>query len=96
MSIIKKPIVTEKMTDQGEELGKYAFEVDRKVNKIQIKEAVEQTYGVVVESVNTMIHPGKSKSRYTKKGMIEGSTGATKKAVVTLKSGDEIDFYSDI
>ena len=96
MSVIKKPIVTEKMTELGEDLGKYAFVVDRTANKIQIKDAVESTYGVVVESVNTMIHPGKSKSRYTKKGMIEGNTGTYKKAVITLKSGDEIDFYSDI
>lgn len=96
MDIIKKPIVTEKGVDQSEVLGKYTFEVVRNANKIQIKDAVESRYGVVVESVNTMIHPGKSKSRYTKKGMIEGRTGVTKKAIVTLKSGDEIDFFSNI
>ncbi len=96
MDIIKKPVVTEKGVDQSEALGKYTFEVEKQANKIQIKEAVEARYGVVVESVNTMIHPGKSKSRFTKKGMIEGRSGVTKKAVVTLKIGDEIDFFSNI
>lgn len=96
MEIIKKPIITEKMTDLGETLNRYAFVVDRNANKIEIKAAVEAAYDVTVERVNTMIQAGKSKSRFTKTGVTKGNTGHFKKAVVTLKDGDVIDFYSNI
>jgi len=96
MDILLKPIVTEKMTTQGESLNRFGFVVDRKANKIQIKKAVEEMYGVTVESVNTMIYAGKSKSRFTRSGVIQGRTNAYKKAVVTLIEGDTIDFYSNI
>ncbi len=96
MNIIIKPILTEKMTAQGEKLSAYGFVVNAKANKIQIKAAVESAYGVVVERVNTMNYKGKNKSRYTKAGFIEGNTGAFKKAIVTLKGDDKIDFYSNI
>lgn len=96
MSILKKPLITEKMTKNGEKLGHYGFIVDYKANKIQIKQAIEKMYNVTVDRVNTMRMPGKIKTRYTKNGMTVGSTGSYKKAVVTLKKGDTIDFYSNI
>lgn len=96
MSIILKPIVTEKMTNQGEAMNRYGFVVDKNANKIQIKNVVEEMYGVSVVSVNTMLYPGRVKSRYTKSGVINGKTGAYKKAIVTLVEGDTIDFYSNI
>ena len=96
MSIIKKPIITEKMTDQSEKYNRYAFVVDRKVNKIEIKKAVSEMYDVEVESVRTMVCIGKKRVRGTKSGMIVGKTSTYKKAIVTLAEGDSIDFYSNI
>lgn len=96
MGVLIKPVITEKMTSEGEKFGKYAFVVDKKANKIQIKEAVEAAYNVTVEAVNTSIHPGKSKSRFTKTGVQKGRTGSYKKAIISLKDGDVIDFYSNI
>jgi large subunit ribosomal protein L23 len=96
MSIIKKPIITEKMTDQSEKYNRYAFVVDRKVNKIEIKRAVADMYDVTVDSVRTMVCIGKKRVRGTKSGMIVGKTSTYKKAIVTLTEGDSIDFYSNI
>ena len=96
MSIILKPIITEKMTHMGEKLNRYGFLVDRKANKLQIKHAIKELYGVDVVDVNTMIFSGKNKSRYTKGGIITGRTSAYKKAIVTLAKGETIDFYSNI
>ena len=96
MIIIKKPVITEKMTAISEKLNRYAFIVDKHANKIQIKKAVEALYGVKVTAVNTMNYDGKKKSRYTKSGAITGRAAAFKKAVVTLKEGYTIDFYSNI
>jgi large subunit ribosomal protein L23 len=96
MAIIIKPIVTEKMTKLGEKLNRYGFKVQKEANKIQIKEAVEAMYNVTVTEVNTLIVAPKKKSRYTKSGMINGSTSAYKKAIVTVKEGEQIDFYSNI
>ncbi len=96
MEILVKPIVTEKMTSQGEKFNRYGFLVARKANKLEIKKAVEDLYGVNVESVNTINYAGKNKTRYTKSGMMKGRTTATKKAVVTLAKGETIDFYSNI
>jgi large subunit ribosomal protein L23 len=84
------------MTKAGEKLGHYGFIVDYKANKIQIRQAIEAMYNVTVDSVNTMRVPGKIRTRYTKTGFTKGSTGAYKKAVVTLKAGESIDFYSNI
>jgi len=95
MSVLLKPLVTEKVSAMNEH-GMYGFIVDKKANKIQIKEAVEKTYGVNVESVNTMIHAGKSKSRYTKSGVISGKMPTYKKAIVKVAEGELIDFYSGI
>jgi large subunit ribosomal protein L23 len=96
MNILIKPVVTEKMTQQGETLNRYGFIVDKKANKIQIKKAVEELYGVTVESVNTMRYGGKRRSRYTRAGIIQGKTPSYKKAIVTLAEGESIDFYSNI
>jgi large subunit ribosomal protein L23 len=74
----------------------YGFYVDPSANKIQIKKAVEDKFGVSVISVNTINYAGKSKSRYTKKGLIVGKTSAFKKAYVTLKDGEQIDFYANL
>lgn len=96
MGIIIKPIVTEKMTVQGEKLNRYGFIVDRDANKIQIKAAVEQMYNVTVADVNTINYHGKRKSRFTKAGMLTGRANHFKKAYVTLAGEDKIDFYANI
>lgn len=96
MAIIIKPIVTEKMTQLGEKLNRYGFRVDKGANKIEIKQAVEALYNVTVLEVNTMIVAPKKKSRFTKSGVINGQASAYKKAIVTLKEGEVIDFYSNI
>ncbi len=96
MNILFKPIVTEKMTSQGDKYNRYGFLVAKNANKLQIKKAVEELYGVTVESVNTMRYGGKIKTRNTKSGFLVGKTAATKKAVVTLAEGNKIDFYSNI
>ena len=96
MRIIIKPIVTEKATLLTEKLNRYSFKVNKDANKIQIKKAVEAAYNVTVVDVNTSIVRGKNKTRYTKAGIIKGATSDYKKAVVTLKEGDLIDFYSNI
>jgi len=96
MNILLKPIVTEKMTSQGDKFNRYGFLVAKNANKLQIKKAVEELYGVTVDSVNTMLYGGKIKSRNTKSGLLIGRTNATKKAVVTLAEGNKIDFYSNI
>lgn len=96
MSILKKPIISEKMTKLGEKLGQYGFIVDMKANKIQIRQAVEKMYGVNVESVNTVINAPKTTMRGTKNGFTKGKKGHHKKAIVTLKKGETIDFYSSI
>ena len=96
MGIIIKPIVTEKLTVQGEKLNRYGFIVDREANKLQIKAAVEQLYNVTVADVNTVNYNGKRKARYTKAGMLKGRTNHFKKAYVTLAGEDKIDFYANI
>lgn len=96
MAIIIKPIVTEKLTALGEKLNRYGFQVERTANKIEIKKAVEEMYNVEVVAVNTAVVAPKVKQRYTKSGIVTGKTNAYKKAIVTLKEGDIIDFYSNI
>ncbi len=95
MSILIKPLVTEKMSEQNES-GKYGFVVSKKANKIQIRQEVERMYGVTVEAVRTMNYQGKAKNRYTKSRIISGRTGGYKKAIVQVAEGDVIDFYSGI
>ena len=96
MGIIIKPIVTEKMTQISEKFNRVGFQVAHSANKIEIKKAVEEMYNVTVISVHTSNYHGKKKSRYTKAGIINGMTATYKKAIVTLKEGDTIDFYSNI
>ena len=84
------------MSKAGEKLGHFGFIVDSKANKIQIRHAIEKMYNVTVDRVNTMCVPGKIRLRQTKRGVTSGSTGAYKKAIVTLKKGETIDFYSNI
>ncbi|MFW5656294.1 MAG: 50S ribosomal protein L23 [Bacteroidota bacterium] len=96
MEVLVKPLVTEKMTAQADSLNRYGFVVNKRANKIQIKKAVEELYGVNVAEINTMIYGGKRKSRYTKTGIISGKSPAYKKAIVTLVEGESIDFYSNI
>ena len=96
MGILIKPIVTEKMTAQGEKLNVYGFIVDRKANKLQIKAAVEQMYGVTVAEVNTLNYHGKRKQRYTKSGLLKGRTNHFKKAYVGLAGEEKSDFYANV
>jgi len=95
MSVLKKPLVTEKVSALNEK-GKYGFIVDMDANKIEIKNAVEKQYGVNVEQVNTMVVMGKKKTRYTKAGVLSGRKPSYKKAIVTLVAGEVIDFYSNV
>lgn len=94
--VLVKPILTEKANAQQEKLRKYAFRVARKANKLEIKKAVEQFYGVSVVDVNTVVVPGKNKTRYTKAGFIQGVKPAYKKAYVTVAEGETIDLYANI
>jgi large subunit ribosomal protein L23 len=96
MDILVKPIITEKMTAQAATMNRYGFIVDRRASKIEIRQAIENLYSVKVSAVNTMRYGGKLKSRYTKAGFVQGKTTAYKKAIITLKSGEVIDFYSNI
>ena len=95
MSVLKKPLVTEKVSSLNEK-GKYGFIVDSNANKIDIKKAVEKQYGVNVERVNTINVMGKRKMRYTKTGILGGRKANYKKAIVTLAEGEVIDFYSNV
>ncbi len=95
MSIYVKPIITEKFSAMADK-GRYAFVVEKTANKVEIKQAIEKAYGVTVDSVNTMNYIGKIKFRYTQTKIMTGLVKKAKKAVVTLKKGDTIDFYGNI
>jgi large subunit ribosomal protein L23 len=96
MNIILKPVITEKMTAQGEKQGRYGFVVEKTANKVQIKTAIEKLYGVSVVAVNTQNYVGKVKTRNTTQGVAIGRVNQLKKAIVTLKEGETIDFYASI
>ncbi|MHB8207821.1 50S ribosomal protein L23 [Mucilaginibacter sp.] len=96
MEILRKPLLTEKVAQLTEKLNRYAFIVDPRANKIQIKAAIEKMYGVNITDVNTMRYVGKLKSRNTKAGAVSGRAASYKKAIITLKDGEVIDFYSNI
>jgi large subunit ribosomal protein L23 len=96
MSIIIKPIITEKITKEGETFNRFGFIVDKKANKIQIKNAVEAAFGVNVVTVNTMNYRADRSVKYTKSGLISGKTSAYKKAIVQVQEGETIDFYNNI
>ena len=95
IALLKRPIVTEKMTALQEK-GQYAFEVPLSANKIAIAQAVEKKFNVTVLDVRTSRHKGKSKSQMTRKGRFEGRTPAWKKAIVRLKEGDKIEFFQNV
>jgi large subunit ribosomal protein L23 len=94
--ILVRPIITEKADTLSAGLKQYSFVVDKKANKIEIRKAVETRYNVAVESVNTLILPGKQKTRMTKTGVLRGRKPSFKKAVVTLAEGEAIDFFGDL
>ncbi len=96
MGYIIKPLVTEKMTAITEKQNKFGFIVRPEANKLEIKKEVETLYNVTVVAVNTMVYAGKSVSRYMKGGLVKGRKNSFKKAIVTLKEGETIDFYSNI
>ncbi|MBL7826473.1 MAG: 50S ribosomal protein L23 [Saprospiraceae bacterium] len=91
--ILIKPVVTEKSTKLADKRNTYAFVVDKGANKIQIRQAVEQMFNVSVDAVNTMVIPGKPKSRTTKTAIVRGTKSAYKKAYVTLTPGETIDLF---
>jgi large subunit ribosomal protein L23 len=94
--VLIKPIVSEKSNQLTDKRRTYAFRVDRRANKLEIKKAVETFYGVNVKDVNTLVVPGKNKSRFTKAGFIKGVKPAYKKALVTVAEGDTIDLYANV
>jgi large subunit ribosomal protein L23 len=96
MGIIVKPIITEKMSADAEKLRRYGFVVAKSANKLEIKAAIEAMYGVKVDSINTQQYVGKVKTRNTTRGMAIGRVNRNKKAIVTLKEGETIDFYASI
>lgn len=94
--VLIKPVLSEKVNRLTEKFNRYTFIVDRKANKLEIKKAVEEFYGIQVEEVNTLVMPSKAKSRNTKAGVISGRKPAKKKAIVTVAEGETIDLYSNI
>ena len=96
MSILIKPMITEKATKDAEDSNVFTFEVHPQANKVEIKKAVEATYGISVEKVRTINVRPDRKTRYTKTGVQTGKTKAYKKAMVQVAEGDTIDFYSNI
>ena len=96
MSILIKPIITEKATMQSELLNAYAFQVKTKANKVEIKKAVEAAYGVSVEKVRTINVRPERRTRHTKTGIQHGKTNAVKKAIVQLAEGEVIDLYTNM
>lgn len=93
IEIIKKPVITEKAMKLGEQ-RQYVFEVEPKANKIQIKKAIEEMFEVNVVSIRTARIKGKIRSRFTRRGRMEGRTPLRKKAYVTLKEGQSIELVS--
>ncbi len=95
--IIKKPLLTEKATFDSEMNNRFTFVVDKGANKIEIKKAIEDFYGVTIEKVRTMRYGGgKAKVKYTSKGMSHQRTKLWKKAIVTVAEGETIDLYDNI
>jgi large subunit ribosomal protein L23 len=96
MSILIKPIITEKATANSELHNRYTFVVDKKANKVEIKGAVEAAYGVSITSVKTLNYPIQRNTKFTKKGLVTGVKSGYKKAIVHLAEGDSIDFYNNL
>ena len=96
MSILIKPIITEKATNDSELFNRYSFVVEKSANKIEIKKAVETAYGVSISSVKTLNYPVQKNTKFTKKGLVTGKKGAYKKAIIQLAEGESIDFYNNL
>lgn len=94
-AILKRPLITEKMTALADK-RQYAFEVDLNANKIEIARAIEKKFNVTVESIRTIRSKGKRKSQMTKRGRIPGKRADFKKAIVTLKQDQKIDFFENV
>src|SRR3978361_1200817 len=94
--VLVRPVLSEKVNKQTEKFNRYTFIVDRKANKLEIKKAVEEFYGISVQEVNTLVMPSKAKSRNTKAGVVSGRKPAKKKAVVTVAEGETIDLYGNV
>lgn len=94
--VLIKPVLSEKVNRLSEKFNRYTFIVNRKANKLEIKKAVEDFYGVSVEEVNTLNMPSKVKQRNTKAGLLVGRKPAKKKAIVTVAEGDTIDLYGNV
>ena len=94
--VLIKPILSEKANKQSEKMNRYSFVVDKKANKLEIKKAVEEFYGIQVKEVNTLVMPSKAKSRNTKAGIVSGRKPAKKKAIVTIVEGETIDLYGNV
>ncbi|HZG68397.1 MAG TPA: 50S ribosomal protein L23 [Herpetosiphonaceae bacterium] len=82
--IIIRPWITEEATSLNEK-NQYVFEVAPEANKVQIRQAIQEIFGVQVQAVNTMNVKGKLKRRRTRQGITQGYTKTRKKAIVTLK-----------
>ena len=95
-NILIKPLITEKTETLTSKHSQYTFLVDKKSNKLEIRKAVEKMYSVNVDSVNTMIMPSNAKSRNTKAGLIKGRVSAYKKAIITLASGEQLDYFGEV
>ncbi len=94
--VLIRPVLSEKVNKLTEKFNRYTFIVDRKANKLEIKKAVEEFYGISVEEVNTLVMPSKAKSRNTKAGVVSGRKPAKKKAIVTVVEGETIDLYGNV
>ena len=94
--VLIKPVLSEKVNGLSEKYNRYTFVVNRKANKLEIKKAVEEFYGITVEDVNTINVPSKVKQRNTKSGLLKGRKPAKKKAIVTVAEGDTIDLYGNV
>ncbi len=93
--VLIRPVLSEKVNRQTEKFNRYTFIIDRKANKLEVKKAVEEFYGIQVKEVNTMVMPSKAKSRNTKAGLVTGRKPLKKKAIVTLVEGESIDLYGN-
>ena len=94
--VLIRPVLSEKVNKLTEKFNRYTFIVDRKANKLEIKKAVEEFYGIQVEDVNTLVMPSKAKSRNTKAGVVSGRKPAKKKAIVSVAKGETIELYGNI
>jgi large subunit ribosomal protein L23 len=96
MGILKKPLITEKYSHISEKFNQFAFIVEKTATKPEIISEIEKVYSVNVTGISTMVYSGKNKTRSTKRGQFAGKRTAFKKAIVTLKEDQKIDFFQNI